>query len=168
MDLVTAEQPAEKELDEILAPLVDLLAEKYPQSDNCDAFVSIEISGGQMYWVDSPYLDSVLIELPPALRECKPLVSVVAALLQRSGSDILWFDDADGEEDPYRTPLRFYFAKKVIWMPDNDCFSVGGHLMVDAIEFNAEAAERQVALLVEYLKDDANLGELSPKDLMMF
>ena len=158
----------EKVLSEILEPLIDLLNERYEKCESHDPFVIIEITGGQMYSVASPYPNCEIIELPSGLRDYPSLASVVATLVQRSGSDTHWLDDADGEDDPYRTSLRFCMVTKVIWMPSDNCFSEGVHLMVDSIKFDSRAAEKQVALLVEYLKDDANLVKLSANDLLMF
>ena len=40
--------------------------------------------------------------------------------------------------------------------------------MVDAIRFDADAAEKQVTLLVDHLKDETNLVELTPDDARLF
>ena len=72
------------------------------------------------------------------------------------------------ETDPYRFPLRFAYLKRSFELEGH--FQWNRYLIVDRIdeELDVEAAERQIGLLVTYVRNAKNLIRLKPDDLAMF
>jgi hypothetical protein len=161
---VTANSAAE--LDEIVQPLIDLLNSL--ESDGCD--------DPNCYIVGTEHLErlqsrcpAVLIQLPQEL--CSepwllcPLERVLMALLARAGLES--FCQPEDETDDFAGgPLRFRLIKHTHFEPEAEYFHSYMQLLVEANNLDVVAARRQIARLVKYLQDDAEVGSYDAEEFM--
>jgi hypothetical protein len=155
--------PESTSLAEILSPLVDLLNTKYPAGYGED----YEINQFGQFGRLERNPDEEIIELPDSVLRNEASVRAVMTLLWRSGSNNLWTESRFGENDPYRTPLRFSYVKRVFWMETH--WQWNRYIVVDFFEeLDEAAAARQVNLLVNALSDRSMLLPLTNGDVMQF
>ena len=156
-----------KSLAAVVQPIVDFLNADYPSMID-DYYVG---KFGQYGQVEEPF-NEVAIDLNISDDTPESIKRVIATLLRRSGSNLLWSavgpNHLASEKDPHKTPLRFAIVKRAFHMETHLQWLV--YLVVDhgGDEFDAEAAGKQVALLVEYLKEPANLVELGAEERAIF
>lgn len=163
----SVDKTAAKNLDGILEPLLNLFTERYSEDWGFNCLDGFQTGGayGFALWGDC---DGRLVELPDKIADYPLMARALATLLCRTGTVFNADKDCPKDEDPCRGPLRFSITKKVLWDDEHGSFLTGTHLLIDHFGFEVEAAERQIALLVKYLGDEANLLKLTADDLMMF
>jgi hypothetical protein len=150
--------------DQVIAPLLELLNDQYPVHP--DAPYEIPPFGQFGALEQNP--NEIAIELPDGIVGNQAATRAIATLLWRSGSQALRSVSRFTEADPYRTPLRFSYVKRLFSMETDwqwNCYVVADYL---DDEVDAAEAERQIRLLVGYLRDPKNLIRLKPDDLTMF
>lgn len=156
-----------KTLDQVVQPLVDFLNHNH-RSPMDDYYIN---KFGQFGQLEEPANEvSIDLNIMPETPELTKRAFVT--LLRKSGSNAMWchvpFHGAPEEEDLYKTPLRFAVVKRTF---DMEChLHTLTYMVIDHIgdDFDAEAAERQIALLVGYLEDPQNLDDLGPEELAIF
>ena len=90
------------------------------------------------------------------------LSRTVVSILYRTGTNKGWLNGPDWrDEDPFRSPLRFWLEKRSIWIPMLEMFVPAHRLVVGGTD--ADAA-RQVFVLTEILGYDDNLIDLLVDD----
>lgn len=160
----TTTKPNDTDLNTIVQPLIDLLNELYPIPNE-----ELEISMLREHWVEEQRdrEDAVIVIWDPFVSS-RNTVRAVATLLSRTGSTSVWNGQEERETDPMRKPLRFRITRNTIWYDGH--FQVNRYLIADYVNDDADvaAAERQVALIVEFLRDRNNLIELGAEDLEAF
>lgn len=155
--------PNEQSLDDIVKPLLDTLNHKY--SADGDVF---EISVGGEHWIRDSEWDESIIRPPDCVATSERTIRAVATLMSRTGSYEMWNHELEAESDRCRKPLRFRLTKNALWYDAE--WEWNYYLIVDTIQHrvDVEGAERQVALLVDYLSDESNLVPFDPELLNLF
>ena len=150
--------------DQLVSQLIELLNNQFPvdpdeeyQRPPFGQFGALEQNENE-----------IAIELPNPILSNQLATRAIATLLWRTGSYSLWTQSQFSETDPYRTPLRFAVLKRSFWLQDH--WQWVRYLIVDHLdeEIDMQAAERQIGLLLDYLRDPENLIRLEPDVLAMF
>ncbi len=150
-------------IDELVSPLIELLNRNYSVDPN----EPYEIPPFGQFGVLEENPDETTIVLPDAILSNEMATRAIATLLWRTGSNALRTETRFSEADPYRTPLRFALLKRAFWLGH---LQWDRYLIIDHLdeEVDAEAAEQQIQLLTDYLRQASNLVALEPDDLAMF
>lgn len=108
------------------------------------------------------------IELPYDIADHKRAMCAVATLLQKSGSEAVWVSDRSDTENPWGHPLRLSLVKRAAWA--GSFWQWARYLVIDHIDddLDVDAATRQIALLVNFLEDQANLIPLDAEVRELF
>ncbi len=153
-------------IDELVSPLIELFNRQYPIPGE-----EYEIPPFGQFGVLEESPNEVAVELPDAIVSNQLATRAIATLLQKSashslrtGSEVIEII----ETDPYRTPLRCALLKRSFWLDDH--WQWNRYLIIDYLCYgiDAQAAEQQIKLLTNYVRQPSNLVELGPDGLAMF
>lgn len=149
--------------EELVSPLIELLNDKY----SVDPGEPYEIPPFGQFGIAEQNPNETVIALPDAIVSDETAARAIATLLWRSASNALRTESRFSETDPYRMPFRVSLLKRAFWLGH---WQWNRYLIIDYLdqEIDAQAAERQIRLLVGYLRDAENLIRLEPDDLAMF
>lgn len=150
--------------DELVNPLLELLNDQYCVNPGEEYLIPPFGQFGALEQNDN----EISIELPDAILSNQLATRAIATLLERSASSVLRPESRFTETDPYRFPLRFAYLKRSFWLEGH--WQWNRYLIIDHLDeqIDAQAAERQIRLLTDYLSDRSNLVKLEPDDLAMF
>jgi hypothetical protein len=160
---INIDQPDTITLSHIIEPLLELLNDQYP----VDPGEQYEIPPFGQFGALEENPNEVVITLPDAILSNQLATRAIATLLWQSGSPVLRTGSRFPETDLYRAPLRFALLKRAFWLGH---WQWNRYLIADHVEeeLDVEAAERQIVLLLRYLRDPENLIRLEPDALAMF
>lgn len=148
----------------LLIPLIDIFNSNYSIPPENEEY---EISLLGQFGAINQNPDETVIALPDALPTSLTAARAIGTLLQRSASHAHWIESFT-ETDPYRFPLQFTYVKRSFWFDGG--WQWTRYLTVEYFgeETDVQEAQRQIQLLVDYLRDPENLIRLKPDDLAMF
>ena len=110
----------------------------------------------------------ILIELRDQIQPHSLAWRAVVTLLAKTGTNTTWVSGRPDPDHPLGFPLRFSLARHAAWA--DDFWYWVRYIVVDQVgqDLDHEAAARQIAALVEMLKDPANLVEMGAEELALF
>jgi hypothetical protein len=151
-------------IDELVAPLLELLNDQYPVDPHEQYLIPPFGQFGALEQNDN----ELSIELPDGILSNQLATRAIATLLWQSGSPVLRTESRFTETDPFRFPLRFAYLKRSFWLEGH--WQWNRYLIIDHLDeqIDSQAAEQQIGLLTNYLRQPSNLVELKPDDLAMF
>ena len=166
----SAEKPSAitaDELEEIVQPLVNYLRDL--DSDDCVEPDEVIIEIAEPLGLQSS-LPAGFIQLPQNLCDRpwlhRGLVRALLALLARS----VWASSCCkaglAEQNCRCCPLQFRLVKQTRELPGMEHYWSCMHLAVEAVSSDVAAAERQVALLIRFLREDTEVLARDVEDFL--
>lgn len=152
-------------LTAVIEPLLDFLCERCFTNPESELILVQNMPG------DEPHDDNrAVIEIHSSNGEdTEAFNRYVRALFEQSESDHAWMNPNKWpEESPKKYPIRFLVIKKTWAILDtlvNNRFLVAECADSD---FDRSGAQRQIRMLMDSLKDPANIRVLSPDEIYVF